>query len=78
MKLTLLEYVQDIMSDLDSDEVNSIDDTVEALHVAQIVKSTFFAMMSNRNWPHLRRTIKTLNPITIDRPTLLRIAYDVK
>jgi hypothetical protein len=29
-KMTLLEMVQDIMSDMDSDEINSISDTQEA------------------------------------------------
>lgn len=51
-KMTLLELVQDILNDLSGDEVNSIDDTFESQQVAQIVKSTYIAMMSNRNWPH--------------------------
>lgn len=50
MKLTLLEIVTDILNDLDSDAVNSIDDTVESQQVAQIVKSTYFALMHIRNW----------------------------
>lgn len=61
MKMTLLEMVQDIHNDLDLDFVNSIDDTVEASQVAQIIKTTYFAMMSNRNWPHLRELV-TLTP----------------
>ncbi len=36
-KMTLLEIVQDIMSDMDSDEVSSINDSVESLQVAQHV-----------------------------------------
>jgi hypothetical protein len=52
MKLTLLEMVQDILSDMDSDEVNSINDTVEALQVAQIVKTSYLEMVDNRNWAH--------------------------
>lgn len=51
-KMTLLELVVDILNDLSGDEVNSIDDTFESQQVAQIVKSTYIAMMSNRNWPH--------------------------
>ena len=57
MKFTLLELVQDILSDMDSDEVNSIDDTFESQQVAQIVKSTYIAMMSNRNWPHQMKLV---------------------
>lgn len=61
VKKSLLELVQDILNDLDSDEVNSIDDTTEATQVAQIVRSTYEAMMSNRNWPHQKRLL-TLTP----------------
>ena len=52
MKYTLLAIVQEILSDMDSDEVNSIDDTVESQQVASIVRSAYMAIMSNRNWAH--------------------------
>ena len=59
-KLTVLEMVQDILNDIDGDEVNSISDTVESEQVAQIIKSTFDAIMSNREWAHN----KTLTQLT--------------
>src|SRR5210317_1676172 len=37
-KITLLEIVQDILSDADSDNVNSIQDTVEAEQCARVVR----------------------------------------
>lgn len=49
-KMTLLEICQDILNDLNADGVNSIDDTIESQQVAQIVKSTYFALMHVRNW----------------------------
>ena len=49
-KMTLLDICQDILNDLSADPVNSIDDTVESQQVAQIVKSTYFALMHVRNW----------------------------
>jgi len=58
MKRTLLDMVQEILSDIDSDEIESIDDTVESEQVVSILKSTYYAMMSNRDWPHLRRSIQ--------------------
>lgn len=58
MKMSLLDIVQDILSDMSSDEVNSIDDTPESLQVAQIVRATYYAMISNRNWPHTKRLIE--------------------
>lgn len=60
-KKTLLELTQDILSDMDSDEVNSISDTIESTQVAQIIRATYEAMMSNRNWSHQRRLL-TLVP----------------
>ena len=51
MNMTLLEIVQDILSDMSSDEVNSIGDTIESEQVAQIVKSTYFDIISNREIP---------------------------
>lgn len=58
MNKTLLEYVNDILSDMDSDTVNSIDDTYESEQVAQIVRTTYEAMMSNRNWPHMKKALQ--------------------
>lgn len=58
MRMTLLDLVQDILNDLDSDNVNSIMDTIESEQVAQIVKSTYYAMTSNRDWPNLKKAIR--------------------
>lgn len=77
-KLSLLEIVQDILNDISSDFVNSIDDTEESQQVAQIVKSTFFAMMSNRNWPHLKRGL-TITPYSdSSKPTHMKVVEDIK
>lgn len=46
MKYTLLEMVQDVMSSMDSDEVNSITDTTESLQVARIVRACYFDVVS--------------------------------
>jgi len=53
-KLTLLEITQSILSDMDSDNVNSINDTVEALQVAEIVKTSYNEIINSRKWPHLK------------------------
>ena len=78
MKMSLIELVTDILNDMDSDEVNSIDDTVEATQVAQIVKTTYFAMMSNRNWPHTRQAIQILPSGDNELPTHMKVQEDVK
>lgn len=78
MKQTLIEIVSDILSDMSGDYVGSINDTDEALQVAQIVKSTYLAMMSNRNWPHTARILQ-LTPFTDNtKPTHMQIGDDFK
>lgn len=59
-KMTLLEMTQDILNDLDSDEVNSIDDTLESQQIAQIIKTTYFALIDSRNWPHTRKLVQVI------------------
>jgi hypothetical protein len=51
MRQTLLEIVQSILSSMDSDEVNSISDTVEAQQVAAIVQETYNYLVSSINLP---------------------------
>lgn len=51
IKKTLLEIVQDILNDMDSDEVNSISDTVEATQIAQICQSVFYDVITTVDLP---------------------------
>ena len=46
IKKTLLEIVQDILNDMDSDKVNSISDTVEAEQIAQICQSVYYDIIT--------------------------------
>ena len=46
-KLTLLDMTQRILSDMDSDAVNSISDTDESLQVAGIIRDTFYDLSAN-------------------------------
>lgn len=76
-KLTILDMVQDILNDMDADEVNSISDTAEALQVAQILKTTFFEMISRKDWQHLRK-FKALDAVADSaRPTHLKLPVNV-
>lgn len=52
-KQTLLSMVQDILDSMDSDNINSINDTEESLQVANVVKRTYFEIIGDRKWPHL-------------------------
>lgn len=50
-KMTLLEIVQDTLNDLDSDEVNSIADTVEATQIANICRSVYYDVITTVDLP---------------------------
>lgn len=78
MKRTLLDMVQEILSDMDSDLVESIFDTVESEQVVTILKSTYYAMMSNRDWPHLRRSIQISSSLDPNRPTHMKLQDGIK
>ena len=72
-KMTLLEIVQDILSDMDSDEVNSINDSVESLQVAQIVKSTYYNIIDGRDYDFLYELFQLNSSGTLDRPTHMKL-----
>lgn len=77
MKKTLLEIVQSILNDLDSDEVNSIDDTIESQQVAQIVRDCYDELIANRNWPHLRK-LSQFEAVSLEKPSHLKIPLRLK
>jgi hypothetical protein len=77
MAKTLLEYVQDILSTCDSDDVNSISDTYEAMQVAKIVKNVFYDMVSENNLP-TKKKLRALESVSdVTKPTHLKIPDNV-
>lgn len=78
MKQTVLEMVQTILSSLDAEEVNSIDDTVEATQVALILKNTYLNMASNRDWSSHKKLTVFNHSGTPDKPTHLKSPENLK
>lgn len=76
-KLTLLDMVQNILSSMESDQVNSIDDTVESIQVAEFIRESFYDLMTQREWPFLRAkgTLVGLGDTT--KPTHMRLPETV-
>lgn len=72
-RMTLLEIVTDILNDLDSDEVNSINDTLEAQQVAQIVKTTYNNLIDGKHWPHLYELFQFESLGSTIKPNYLKI-----
>lgn len=78
MKITLLEIVQEILSDMDSEEVNSIADSVEATQVASIVKRTFENLIATREIPEHKQLLQLTPASDDDFPTHFRYNDNVK
>ena len=77
MRRTLLEMTQDILSALDSDEVNSIQDTVEAGQVASLIKSTYYDIITDTLMPEHSSAFQ-LNPSnTSTKPVLMTVPDNV-
>lgn len=76
--MTLLEIVQQILSDMDGDEVNSISDTAEAEQIARVVRSTYNNIMSKETWPHTRRVMNLIPSTDSEKPTHMTLPAAVK
>ncbi len=87
IKKNLLQIVKDILSVLDSDDVNTLSDSVEAGQVAEIVESTYYDIISQRHLPEHRSFTKLVAASDTDFPThfsyptnsnsIERVWYDV-
>ena len=78
MAKTLLTLTQNILSDLDSDEVNSIYDTVESLQVATIIVNTLEAEFGNIDIPAFDKIMKLESLSDTSRPNYLRFRDDIQ
>ena len=58
IKKTLLEIVQSILSDMDSEDVNTLSDTIEAQQIAKVVEDTFYNIVATRDIPEHHGLIK--------------------
>ena len=67
-KDTLLEIVQDILSDADGDEVNSISDTVESDQCARVVRNEFKLIVDEFDIK-MHETLKQLTATSATTPT---------
>lgn len=78
MKMTLLEMVQNILSAMDSDEVNSIGDTVESLQIAEGVRDAYFDLVSGLDLPEHVQLVHLDAYNDPERPNYLKVPSNVK
>src|SRR5687768_11315686 len=77
-KMTLLEMTQNILSAMNSDEVNSIADTVESQQVAEEIRHTFREVFSNRDIPEHEGLINLQSLGSTAAPNVLIIPDNVR
>lgn len=72
-KYTLLKIVQKVLSSTDSDEVNSISDTVESMQIAQLVEDVYYNLVVNKDIPEHEQLLKLESLADADRPNYLKL-----
>jgi hypothetical protein len=78
MKKTLLELVQSILSDMDSEAVNSISDSVEAQQIASVIEDTYYNIISARDVPEHHQLLKLTSLSSSTRPTHFQYPTNTK
>ena len=78
MKQTLLQLTQSILSDMDSEAVNSISDTVEAQQIASVIEDTFYNISSARDIPEHHQLLKLTSLSTTAKPTHFQYPTNTK
>ncbi len=77
MKKTLLRIVQDILYDMDSDEINSIGDTVESTQVARKVENVFWDVVSRLSLPKNSSLIELASSEDVGLPNIMYVPENV-
>ena len=78
MKRTLLEIVQSILNDMDSEAVNSISDTVEAEQIASVVEDTYYNIVAAREIPEHKQLLEMTPLSDRARPTQFHYPANTK
>ena len=78
MRKTLLSMVQSILSDMDSEDVNSIADTVEAQQIASVIQDTYFNIIAAREIPEHKQLLQITSLSNNQKPTHFRYPNNTK
>lgn len=77
MKQTLLEMTQAILSEMSSDEVNSIGDSPESLQVANIIKTKYYDIISRGQLPEHSQLLTLDASLDATRPVIMYVPQGV-
>lgn len=73
MKYTNLELTQEILSNLSSDEVNSVSDTPESLQILGLIRQKYFDIINRLDLPDHDQLIQLLPSIDSNSPVIMYI-----
>ncbi len=76
MKYTLLELTQNVLSSMDSDEIVSIDDSVESQQVANLIRTVYYDIIDRANLPE-HYSLVNLTESSISSPVLMTLPTSV-
>ncbi len=69
MRTTLLQMVQSILSDMDSEAVNSISDTVEAQQIGSVIEDVYYNIIAAREIPEHNKLLSLTALSNSAKPT---------
>lgn len=70
-KMTLLDMTQNILSSLNSDQVNSIGDTPESLQVAEAIRTSYINLLGRLSMPEHNQPVQLVASNDLSSPTLM-------
>lgn len=77
MKYTLLDLTQTVLSSIDGDEINSINDSVESRQVVNLIRTAYFDIVTRANLPE-HYSLTTLDASTDSlKPVLMTVPSTV-
>lgn len=77
-KMTLLKMVQTLLSDINSEEVNTISDGVEAMQVANILEAVYYEIVNQSDKKFLGKLGRLEASGNASLPTFMYIPEDIK
>lgn len=78
MKYTLLQMTQEILSNMSSDEVNSISDTPESLQVATLIRQKYFDIINRLGLPDHEQPVQLVPSTDNTLPVLMYVPDGLK
>ena len=64
-KLTMLEFVQLIGEAIESDEIDTLDETIEATQIMNILKQTYEEVLDRRDWEFIKDRVVQLDVMPV-------------